>query len=79
MKWIYLHSSKQRHPSIFDEDLRCSYCGNNHVMDENGRLSELDLIGTSTNGMTPEQAKKSWGQVLLRAFSCLLTVRLIVE
>lgn len=57
MKWINLSSSPMKHPSIFDESIKYPYCGEDHKTDENGRLIDLQFIGTSTAGMNPAQAE----------------------
>ena len=57
MKEIFLHSSRGRSPSIFDEDIRCPYCNRNHKIDENGRIPELTFVGTSTAGMSDHDAE----------------------
>lgn len=67
MNWINLSSSISKHPSIFDEDIRCPYCRENHKTDENGRLIGLEFIGTSTAGMNPELAKHQGADLAVKS------------
>lgn len=67
MKWINLSSSLGKHPSIYDEDFYCPYCRTNHKTDENGRVPDLQFIGTSTAGMTPEQAEAQGADLAVKS------------
>lgn len=58
MEEMYLHSSRGKYPSIFDEDICCPYCSRNHKLNENGRIPELMFVGTSTAGMTSAEAER---------------------
>lgn len=66
MKWVHLSSSGKK-PSIYDKDLRCPYCKANHTMDENGRIIGLSFIGSSTAGMTPEQAEDKGADLAVKS------------
>jgi len=56
-----------KHPSIFDEDIRCPYCRKDHKTDENGRLIDVQFIGTSTSGMTTEQAESQGADLAVQS------------
>ena len=56
-----------KHPSIYDEDFHCPCCRSNHKIDENGRVPDLQFIGTSTAGMTPDQAKQQGADLVMKS------------